>query len=359
MFDCRYFFVLLPCIAACSCSAPGGGAPSNDAASYDPVDGATAVSNTTDPLTVLIPGGEVGIGFDDLRYSAALHRVLVPGGRAGVVALVNPDSGGVETIGGFSTEATFGGGHDFGVTSVDEGRGFLFATDRTSGKLHVIDPRAKQIVSSAVLGAGADYVRYVAATDELWVTEPNADRIEIFSLSADSIPVLTSVATVAVRNGPESLVVDGKRGRAYTHRWDTSTVAIDVRTRGVVAEWPNGCRASRGIDLDVARGHLFAACSEGKVSVLDVDHGGAMVGSTVHGSGFDVIGYDPTNEHLYAAGSGCKCLSIFGVGGDTGVTLVSEKPAAPGTHCSVADDVGHAWFCDPRNGAIVRITDAM
>lgn len=31
-----------------------------------------------------------GVGFDDLRYSAALHRVLVPAGRMGDLVLIDP-----------------------------------------------------------------------------------------------------------------------------------------------------------------------------------------------------------------------------------------------------------------------------
>ena len=345
--------VLLPFVVACSHATIG---PTSEAVPTDPIDG--SVANTTDPLTVVLPGGELGIGFDDLRYSPSLHRVLVPGGRTGIIALVNPDTGDAESIAGFSREATFGGGHDFGVTSVDEGRGFLFATDRNRRKLYVVDPKAKQIVNSVALGAGPDYVRYVDATDEVWVTEPGAEKLEIFSVSKDALPTLKSIATITVINGPESLVIDGKRGRAYTHRWDTSTVAIDVHTRSVVGEWPNGCRASRGIDLDVEKGWLFAACGEGKVTVLDVDHDSAILGSTSHGSGFDVVGYDPRKQHLYAAGSGSKSLSIFAVGA-SGVTLAGDSPAVSGTHCAVADDVGHAWYCDPTSGAVVRVTDGI
>ena len=39
-----------------------------------------------------IPNGSPGIGFDDLRYSATLRRVLAPAGRAGTLAMVEPDS---------------------------------------------------------------------------------------------------------------------------------------------------------------------------------------------------------------------------------------------------------------------------
>src|SRR5262245_36748624 len=45
-----------------------------------------------------LPGGDKGIGFDDLRYSPALHRVLVPAGRTGTLDLVDPDTMNVTSI---------------------------------------------------------------------------------------------------------------------------------------------------------------------------------------------------------------------------------------------------------------------
>src|SRR5205823_9301291 len=84
-----------------------------------------------------------------------------------------------------------------------------------------------------------------------------------------------------------------QRGRAYTHRWQATTVAIDLASRAVVAEWQNGCAASRGIALDEERGFLFASCLEGTTSVLDVNNGGQMLSTLARGSGFDVMGYAP------------------------------------------------------------------
>src|SRR5262249_33176006 len=154
-----------------------------------------------------------GIGFDDLRYSARLHRVLVPGGRSGRLNLINPDDLSVSSISGFSASGDYSGGHDNGVTSVDESQALLYATDRTSGKLLVVDPQKAAIVATAPLAASPDYVRVVGSRKEVWVTEPNAAQIEIFRLADDGTP--THDAVIPVSNGPESLVIDETRGRAY------------------------------------------------------------------------------------------------------------------------------------------------
>src|SRR5438105_15366310 len=110
------------------------------------------------PPSVALPDGARGIGFDDRRFDAGLGRVLAPAGGTGNLDLVDPKTGAVTPIGGFSRAAGDGGGHGHGVTSVDGGEGWLFATDRTARALVVIDPRARQIVGRAKLAGGPDYV---------------------------------------------------------------------------------------------------------------------------------------------------------------------------------------------------------
>jgi DNA-binding beta-propeller fold protein YncE len=318
---------------------------------------AMACSGSPAGTIVDLPGGGAGIGFDDLRYSSALHRVLAPAGRAGTLALVDPDSLMVTTVPGFSASGSYDGSHDFGATSVDEGRSVLFVTDRTSQTLDVVDPSAGAVVSTAGLAASPDYVRYVGATGEVWVTEPSASQIEVFAVSSATPPVATSVATIPVSNGPESLVIDQGVGRAYTHRWQSTTVVIDVRTRAPVAEWPNGCAASRGLAVDEARGLFFAGCSEGTVSVLDVAHGGAVLSSMARGAGYDVIGYSPSLGHLYLAGTACRCLVVLGVSASGGLSFLGRFDATSSAHCAAADDRGHAWVCDPDGGRLLRVDD--
>jgi len=316
-----------------------------------------ACASSPDGVPVALPNGTPGIGFDDLRYSPSLHRVLVPGGRSGNLALINPDSLEVSVVSGFSASNDYSGGHDDGATSVDEGRGFLLVTDRTARKLLVVDPAARKVVGSARVGAGPDYLRYVPVTDEIWVTEPDAERIEVFALPKTGVPVPVSTATIPVKNGPESLVIDGTGGRAYTHRWQASTVVIDVRTREIVAEWRNGCASSRGLAVDEARGLFFAGCSEGTVSALDSAHDGRILSSLAVGSGFDVIGYNPKLGHLYEAGTSCGCLIILGVSARGKLSFLGRFKATSSAHCAAADDRGHAWVCDPDGGRLLRVDD--
>jgi DNA-binding beta-propeller fold protein YncE len=221
----------------------------------------------------------------------------------------------------------------------------------------VLDSNSHDVVGSTRLGAGPDYIRFVAPTNELWVTEPDASRIEVFSVPTSGDPTPVSAGTIRVDNGPESLVIDASAGRAYTHRWQASTVVIDVTTRKLISEWPNGCASSRGLALDEAKGFFFSGCSEGTVSVLDTAHDGRILSSISRGAGYDVIGYNPSLGHLYAAGTACACLVVLGVSRRGELSFLGRFDATGSAHCATADERGHAWVCDPDGGQLLRVPD--
>ncbi|HEY3173485.1 MAG TPA: hypothetical protein VGK86_13020 [Thermoanaerobaculia bacterium] len=320
---------------------------------------ALSILSPTGPLagTVALPGSSGGIGFDDLQFSRSLDLVLVPGGRTGNLDLVDPRTASVTSIGGFSSSTAYKGGHGEGITSVSEGGGRLYVTDRTTLVLSVVNPTTRRIVARTKLAASPDYVRYVPPTREIWVTEPDKDQIEVFRFSADGRAAPRHAALVRVANGPESLVVDATRGRAYTHLWSGTTLALDLKTKAVLARWPNTCQGSRGIALDEKRGFLFVGCSEGKAVVLDVTRDGKVIGNTPTGAGVDIIDYDATLHHLYVPGGRSATLSILGVGAGGTLTELARLPAVAEGHCVVSDQHGRAYVCDPKGGRLLVLRD--
>jgi DNA-binding beta-propeller fold protein YncE len=295
-------------------------------------------------LAIDLPGGKPGIGFDDLQYSPRLHEVLAPGGRSGKLYLIDPKTNAVTAIGGFSTAKTFEGGHDFGVTSVADTGSMLAVTDRTSGELVLVT--GDKITSRSKLAAGPDYVRWVPATKELWVTEPDADQIEVFDAAG------TSLAKIAVKGGPESLAIAGDK--AYTHLWKGQTVEIDLEARKVVATYANGCEGSRGIAVDEAKGFVFAGCADGTVTTLK---DGKVIARLKAVDGQDIIAWSPAKRHLYLAGSRSKDMAVVAVGNDGSLKRVGKGEGASGGHCVVTDDAGHAYVCDPQHGRLIANSD--
>src|SRR6266851_40978 len=318
------------------------------------------VAGAQEELTpIALPGGEGGIGFDDLGFSASLRKVLVPAGRTGTLDLVDPETSEVVSIRGFATSSsTFRGGHGEGITSVDEGRGFLFVTDRTAQQLNVVDPKDHSVVSSARLASGPDYVRFVAETHEIWVTQPSAERIEVFRLLSKETPKPEHTSFIAVPGGPESLIIDHTYARAYTHLWRGITLAIQLKDRSIVARWRNGCKASRGIALDEKRGFLFAACDEGTLSVID-SHTGKILGKTHSGDGVDIIAYKRGLGRVYLPGAESATMAIIGISAEGSAAVLKTVKTAKGAHCAIADDRGRVYVCDPSRGRLLVFKDAL
>jgi DNA-binding beta-propeller fold protein YncE len=304
--------------------------------------------------TVALPEGSAGIGFDDIQYSSAMKKVLVPSGRTGILNLVDPQTLAVTSIGGFSSVKDYTGGHGEGITSVAEAQGVLFVTDRSSLKLNVLDPASRKIISTAPLGSSPDYVRFIPALNEVWVTEPDADQIEVFKMN-EKHPAHS--AFIKVEGGPEALVIDAKQGRAYSHLWHGKTVAIDINEKKIVATWTNGCEGSRGISFGVTSNVLLVGCSEGKAVSMDVAHDGKIISSVTSGNGVDIIAYNHHLKHLYMPGGKSATMAIISVSDNGNLKLLQTVPAAEGSHCVTTDQNESAFVCDPKHGSLLVIKD--
>jgi hypothetical protein len=318
-----------------------------------------ALAEKTAPAIINIPGGERGVGFDDVNFASQMGKVLIPGGQTDRLLLINPRTQEIESIGLTEPQRNYNGGHGEGVTSADEGDGFLFTINRTAMTVNVIDPAKKTIVISAPLASSPDYVRYIDETHEVWVTEPGSGRIEIFIFSKDGEIALKHSGFLPVPGGSESLVIDRTRQRAYTHLWQEMTVALNLKTRTVIEKWPNSCSGSRGIALDEKRGFLFAGCVEGKAVVLDLNNHGKILGTLKTGLGIDVIGYNQNLSHLYLAGAQSATLSIISISEKGEPKLVGIKDTVKGSHCVTGDNLDGIWVCDPDHGRILFFKDEL
>jgi hypothetical protein len=304
------------------------------------------------------PGGEGGIGFDDLGFAPSVQRVLVPGGRTGKLMLIDPETRRTEIISGFTQGAEYGGGHGQGITSADEGRGVIFVSDRSAKRLNVVNEQSGQVVATAPLGAGPDYVRFVAESNEVWVTEPRAQGIEIFSLPASGTPRPIHSGFIEVRGGPEALVISHQQKRAYTNLWSDTSVVIDLKSRKVISRWPNRCKGSRGLALDAGHGFLFVGCEEGKVSILGTADG-KQLGEASSGAGVDIIAYNPELAHLYLPGGESATMATIGISRDGNASVLGMVSTASDSHCVTTDGRDQAYVCDPGHGRILVFKDSL
>jgi hypothetical protein len=323
---------------------PGSGATQNGSA--------PAVDAGAKP--VALPGGSAGIGFDDMRFSGNLAQLLVPAGRTGDLDFVDPSTENVATIGGFSSSPTYASNSSFGVTSADEGNAIVYATDRTAGTLTVVDGQQRKVEATAMLASTPGYVRYVGPTHEVWVTEPAANQIEVFTVPSDETTPPPHSMFIMV-GGAESLEVDATNGLAFTNS-NTMTFSIDVMKHSVSAMWPNGCTTARGLAIDPNRGWVMVGCEEGKAVVLG-ETSGSMLGTVTTGAGVDRVAYDPTTTRLYVPSATAGSMTVAAIAG-TGVPgKLGSIDVAVGAHCVVTPGAGELFVCDPTKGELDLLGD--
>jgi hypothetical protein len=309
------------------------------------------------PVAVPVPGGEGGIGFDDLVFSSTLQRFVIPGGRTGAVFLMDPATRHLDSLGALSKLSTWKGGHGQSATSADTGRGTVFVVDRTTKRLLAIPADGKGTAAESPLASGPDYVRWVETTGEVWVTEPDAEAIEIFHFDPKARPALVPSGRIAVADGPESLVIDLEHGRAFTNTWHDRTLAIALRERSVTGRWSNGCKDARGLDVDRARGLLLVGCAEGLVTVIDTSGKGRVAGQARTGAGVDIVAYVASTRRLYVPAGKAATLEAFEVQADGSLRSLWRQPAVPEAHCVAADSEGHVVVCDPTGGRVLVFED--
>ena len=324
--------------------------------------GATALMAVPVPL----PNGNGGIGFDDMRYSPELKKVIVPAGRTGDLDLVDPATNEVTVISGFSSTMMFTlGKHRSGSTSADYGAGKIYAIDNDTKTVRVVDPATTMITFSTMLAAAPDYIRWVETTHEIWVTMPQNPGVSVINPEIEVLTVADNAAPVHAANitfpatGPEALFIDDKRGRAYTNNgFGGNTYSVDLKTRMVAETWKNGCTAlTVDLEFDDARGFLMVACAAGRVAVLDTANGGKQLGEVSTGMGVDVCAYNSTLHHMYLAGQDSKDLSVIGISAAGASTVLGKLATAAGSQMVASDDFGNAWVGDPGGGRLLKVQD--
>lgn len=294
-----------------------------------------------------LPEAEHPTNFDDLTYSSRLQRVLVPALDAGLY-LVDTATGDATRFEGLGA-----------VYSAAEGDGMVLVADRDRSNISMVDPASGRVVASAATVAPPDYVRYVPATGEVWVTEKgNRAGIEIFAMGTPDAPTLFSAAFVSIPGGPEGLVTSTRRRRGYTQASDGSVVVIDADRRELVGRWGTGCGDTHGIPaLDEQRGLLLAGCaSDGKGVLLDVDHDGTRVG-TYSVEGEEALMANAPGGHFYLRADPGPEIATLEATPEGNLELIRMAASPEAGHCLTADDLGHYWACDQDGGKLLRYTD--
>jgi DNA-binding beta-propeller fold protein YncE len=300
--------------------------------------------------TAIALQGGPPVSMDYIAYDPVHHRLWVPAGNTGAIDVI--EDGKVHSIPGQATAPSPRPGRpNMGASSATVAGDRVFVGNRADRRVCAFDAATYAAGACMDVGAMPDGITWVDATREVWVTTPAEKSLTLLG------PEHASRAVIALDGAPEGLTVDNAHGRFYTNLEDKDhTLAIDVHSRKVVAEWPTGCGGDgpRGLDIDVARGFLFVGCASTGAVVLDLTHDGRVLGHLAGGAGVDNIGYDARARLLLVAAGKEGTLTIGRVGDDGQVTPVASLPTAVGARTVLgADDV--AYVADPQNGRVLVV----
>jgi DNA-binding beta-propeller fold protein YncE len=322
--------------------------------------GTTTAAAAAPANSIALPGGPP-VGMDYLAYDAATGRIWVPAGNTGNVDVLDVATGKLTTLGGFATKLASRPGRPartVGPSSVTVGDGVVWIGNRGDDSVCAFDRRSLAKGPCATLASMPDGIAYVADTREVWITTPRDRSITIIGVAGNAPG---APAAIKLEGEPEGYAVEPGRGLFYTNLEDRDrTLAIDVKTRKVVASWPTGCGSEgpRGLALDAQRRLLFAACTDGAVS-FDLGKSGKAVGRIKTGGGVDNLDYQAGKQLLYVASGRDGKLTVARVANGGAITKVASPATASGARNPVVDAAGAAYVADSAGGRLIVVEPQM
>jgi DNA-binding beta-propeller fold protein YncE len=286
---------------------------------------------------LLLAGRQVG--YDDLRYSPQLGKVLaVPSGTAKLY-LIDPDSMAV-------TSTSAPGGSE----SVDASATTIYVLDRSNDAIVAIDATTLATTHTQGTSGNPDYVRFSPTSNEVWVTIPGREAIQILDAAT-----LAPAGNVDLPGAPEGLTFDST-GLAYTQAGGRM-IQIGVAQRAVTGVWDTGCFSSHGFpQIDEAYGLAIAGCSSNGGVGVTTTNGDKRAGFEAGGDAA-ILAHDGTKHHLFVRGDPGTTLDVLAVCSDGGTSVLASVELSTNGHGATVDDRGHAWVADAIGGAVFRITD--
>ncbi len=328
--------------------------------------GARATDANYELKPISLPGANGAVALDYFAYDRTTEKLWVPASNTGNVDVIDGKNDAVSAIPGFKTGEIERRGRKItvGPTAASVGDGVIYIGNRGDATLCVID--AKSLTPLECVPVSADHavtpdgVVYVATARELWVTlrpkagdNAAAKSLEIFDASDPHH--LKPKTKIPLENLAEGYAVDNQRGLFYTNIEETGkTVAVDVRSHKVVANWKPGSNDLQGLALDSTRRFLFVACGDHVVS-LDVSHDGKITDSITTGAGLDNIDHSADTKLLYAAASQAATLTVAEVDDNGKFHVKATVPTVKGARGVVAGRDDTAYLIDPAEGRVLKV----
>jgi YVTN family beta-propeller protein len=289
----------------------------------------------------MVIGGDGG--WDYVYADSGARRLYVA--RATRFMVVDLDSG--KVVGEIPDTP---GAH--GVALVPD-LGIGFTTNGRENTSSVFDLKTLKVSEKIKTGEGPDSIVYDSASGHVFIMDGHGKAATVIDPKTRKV-----VATIPLSGKPEAPVADGK-GRVYVNIEDKSLIAvIDSSANKVIAEWPMaGCDEPSGLDMDRQEGHIFAACGNKQMAIVDAKTG-KLIATVPTGDGSDGLAFDP-GAKLAVTSNGEGNMSFVGER-DGKYALVENVPtkkgartitfdASTGQMLTVTADLGPAPKPSPEN----------
>jgi DNA-binding beta-propeller fold protein YncE len=280
-------------------------------------------------IKTIAVGGEGG--WDYLATDEANRRVYVTHQTKIIVIDIDKD----EVIGEIADTP---GVHGFAIAPE---LGLGFSSNGRENKASIVDLRTLQTKAKVDTGTNPDGILYVPGVQEVYTfnRDRNAPSATVFDAKTGKI-----LTTIKLPGTPEFAVADLEAGRLYNNIDSKDmVVAIDVKTREIVAQWPTAPGGGgSGMAIDLANHRLFIGCDD--VMVMMDSGSGKVVATVPIGAGVDANRFDPGTKLAFASCGRAGSVTIAKEETPEKLTIIQTLETALGSRTMTLDPKTHKIY---------------
>lgn len=270
--------------------------------------------------------GGVG-GWDCITFDASTNSLFIAHGSE--ITVVDAASGKVRGT------VPANGAHGIAIIP-DKSLGF--SSNGRSGTVTIFDVKTLQPKQEIKVGENPDVVIYDEHTKTVIVMNGRSNDVTV--IDPESLKV---VATVPVQGKLEFAASDASH--VYINVEDTGEIAVvNSKTWKAEQRWKLiGCEEPSGIAIDEKAGHLFSACGNKRMIVVDSKNG-KIIATLDTGGGTDGAAIDPQLGYVLSPNGADATMTVVKAAPDGRYTVAAQVPTRRGARTIAVDPKSHRVF---------------
>ena len=292
-------------------------------------------------LGVIEIPGAVGSEFDHGIYDPNSRRVFIAHTRQGTVEVIDPDAGRhIATLPGFP-----------GVAGAVADDGEILVTNRGSASIAWLDAgtlKTKSVFATGARPNGAVIIkRLVLGIAACIGDEKEAPSLQAFRLN-DGHRVKLDLP-----GRPRWCVTDAAAERLFLCIREPSMILVaGLPDLKLLAQWKLPSGGAHGLDIDHARGRLYAACDDGEL--VEVDSRSGVVTNVWPIAGApDVTFFNPATGRVHVAIGKPGLVETV----DPGTGRAVRTVTGAGAHTTVLVPPDRLYVISPAHGGVLVLAD--